>query len=368
MRQFILILFCFLCFDLQAQEVANLQTEITEELSFEPYADSQVQGQNNFLLKNPSRQTKIVTKLLKVADEAFENMWYAEASKRYAEAFERTDGVPAMQALQKAADSYYFIGDMESASKWYGVLFDNYKDMLSKDDLFKYSHVLKGIGRKQNADRILNIISKSNFENVVKSPSFLRYERSVVLKGLKINTKYSEFGPTLKPDGKIIFASAADTGVFKTKRYKWNNQPFLDLYEATTGKNSYEFNSVTKLSKPINTKQHEASATFSPDGKTMYFTRNDDKRKKRSKKNVNHLKIFVSKYTDSWSEPIEVPFNNEGYSTGHPALSPDGKKLFFVSDMPGGQGFTDLYYVDVLENGRFSKPQNLGPGVNSNRK
>ena len=262
------------------------------------------------------------------------------------------------------------MGIWEKASKWYQVLYDNYDHVLSEDDLFKYSDALKGIGRKQNADRILNLISEKDFENLTTAPSFLKHKEQILLKNLKINTKYSEFGPVFNGDGTVVFASAADTGVFKTRKYKWNNQPFLDLYEASTQGNGYDLGGIKKLSKEVNTKQHEASVAFSPDGRTMYFTRNNDQRKKRKKKkNINHLKIFAAQWIEGkWGSPKEVSFNSENYSTGHPALTPDGKQLYFVSDMPGGYGHTDIYVVDIGENGGFSEPRNLGPEINSNRK
>ncbi|MDZ7613062.1 MAG: hypothetical protein U5K51_04640 [Flavobacteriaceae bacterium] len=66
-----------------------------------------------------------------------------------------------------------------------------------------------------------------------------------------------------------------------------------------------------------------------------------------------------------WSEKVKLPFNNDNFSTGHPALSHDEKKLYFVSDMPGGYGLTDIFVVDILEDGTYSEPKNLGPKVNS---
>ena len=369
MRLLILFLFSLGFFNLQAQEVTitNLETDVENEISL-------ASNLENTALATTATGTpienKMARKLLKAADNAFDNMWYSEASEYYEEAFTYTTQVPAMQSLQKAADSYYFIGDMENASKWYQVLFDNYEDVLSQDDLFKYSDVLKGVGRKENADRILDLIADKDFDKTVSTPSFLKYKEQILLKNLKINTKYSEFGSAFKPDGKVVFASAADTGVFKTRKYKWNNQPFLDLYEGNPQEDGYELNGIKKLSKHINTKQHEASVAFSPDGETMYFTRNNDNRKKRrKKKNINHLKIFYSQLVDGkWDSPKEVSFNNENYSTGHPALTSDGKQMYFVSDMPGGYGHTDLYVVDIDENGGFSEPRNLGPEVNSDRK
>ena len=368
MRHILLFFFSIGVFSVHGQEVSfsNLETPIEEELSISSISEDH---ESQYDTNDDLEENKMAKKLLKAADNAFENMWYSEASSYYEKAFSySTQHVPAMQSLQKAADSYYFIGDMERASKWYTMLFDNYKDVLSEDDLFKYSDVLKGIGRKQNADRILNLIAEKDFEKTTTTPSYLKHKEQILLKNLKINTKYSEFGSSFNPDGQIIFASSADTGVFKTRKYKWNNQPFLDLYQAKVKSDGYELNQVKKLPKSINTKQHEASATFTPDGKTMYFTRNSDQRKKK-KKNVNHLKIFVSNMIDGkWEDPKEVPFNSENYSTGHPALSPDGKQMYFVSDMPGGYGHTDLYTIDIDANGNFSEPRNLGPEINSNRK
>ena len=364
MKTFLSIMALMLCVTLNAQNFATLEFEDDEEMVEEEFSLSALEAEMMLLSKEARKN-----KLLKRADKAFEQMWYAEAATIYEEALKLHEETPSVQHLQKIADSYYFTGELKKASKWYEVLFENYQDILSKDDLFKYSHVLKGLGRKETADRILGIIADTDFEDGTKAPSFLRYKEQVVLENLNINTKYSEFSPTIKMDGKVVFASASDSGFLKTRRYKWNNQPFLDLYEGSIEKGGHQFMNIKKLSKNINTKHHEASATFSPDGKTLYFTRNNNKKKQRNKKNVNHLKIFVSKQIgDDWSDPKEVPFNNEEYSTGHPAMSPDGKKLYFVSDIPGGYGDTDLYVVDVDENGKFSEPQNLGAEVNSPNK
>src|SRR5690606_7042746 len=97
---------------------------------------------------------------------------------------------------------------------------------------------------------------------------------------------------------------------------------------------------------------HEASVAFSPDQQTIYFTRNNyGKRLKRGKEGINHLKIYRSNFIDGeWTEAEELAINGENYSTGHPCISPDGKKMYFVSDRPGGYGQTDIYVVDILEN------------------
>ncbi|RIV53175.1 flagellar motor protein MotB [Flagellimonas taeanensis] len=168
----------------------------------------------------------------------------------------------------------------------------------------------------------------------------------------------------------LVFASARDTSFLTTRRYRWNNQPFLDLYVAQKKNDEGELFGPKKFSRKINTKYHEASVAFTPDQKTIYFTRNNyGKKLKRGKEGVNHLKIYRSKWVDNeWTEAEELPLNSENYSTGHPAISPDGKKMYFVSDRPGGYGETDIYVVDILENGELSEPENLGRTVNTDAK
>ena len=78
--------------------------------------------------------------------------------------------------------------------------------------------------------------------------------------------------------------------------------------------------------------------------------------------------IYYSKFnsTDStWSTETPFLYNNDEYSVGHPTLSYDGSKLYFTSDMPGGLGGTDIYVCEKQSNGRWSKPQNLGEGINT---
>ncbi len=124
---------------------------------------------------------------------------------------------------------------------------------------------------------------------------------------------------------------------------------------------------VEEFSKDLNTKYHEGPLTFSADGSTLFFTRNNynEGKSRKSSDNVNKLKLYTAQLRDGgWAEVQEMPFNSDEYSTGHPALSRDGKSLYFVSDRPGGKGGTDVY-VARLENSTWSKPVNLGAPINT---
>ena len=99
----------------------------------------------------------------------------------------------------------------------------------------------------------------------------------------------------------------------------------------------------------------------------MYFTANNLITKKRGfGKEIVKLKLYSAKLINNkWTEIKELPFNSEKYSIGHPSLSLDEKKLYFISDMPGGYGLTDIYNVDILPDGSYSSPVNLGEKINT---
>ena len=114
-----------------------------------------------------------------------------------------------------------------------------------------------------------------------------------------------------------------------------NNRGFLVLYTFNLQDSiRAEKSSVEEL----NSIYHESSVSFSPDGKTIYFTRNNAERRKlkKDKKGISNLKLFKAEWVDNeWQNITELPFNDDEYSIGHPAVSSEGKRLYFASDMKG---------------------------------
>lgn len=236
-----------------------------------------------------------------------------------------------------------------------------------------------------------------------------------------INTNRAEFSPTYYKKG-LVFVSARNEGINVKRVYGWNQTAFLDLYEvpdlsvvnsAKTSKlggsaaanksernkgvyllGSDEYTSPTandsktpgayktvkgkeidplqtpiiesqNMGKALNSKYHEDH--FFKDGNKMLFTRNNylNGKYKTSKEGINKLKLYSAEWLgNDWGKLKELPFNSDEYSVGHPSLSKDDKLLYFVSDMPGGFGGTDIY-VSKYENNNWSTPINLGPAVNS---
>lgn len=122
-----------------------------------------------------------------------------------------------------------------------------------------------------------------------------------------------------------------------------------------------------KWSKPeavegeINTGYEDGACSFSPDGKTMYFTRCT-----HDPEYPRYAIIMSSSRSDAaWSKPHEVKISNDTLSTfAYPAVSPDGKWLYYASDMVGGQGGMDLWRVSLDEHG-IGIPENLGTEINT---
>ncbi|MCA0365212.1 MAG: OmpA family protein [Bacteroidetes bacterium] len=142
--------------------------------------------------------------------------------------------------------------------------------------------------------------------------------------------------------------------------------------ELINGSKNYEETAlidVKKFSRTLNSKYHEGPCTFYDNAQKIIFTRNGNSGGGgifgQKKEGITRLKLYsAEKKTNDWGNIKELPFNSDDYSCGHPTVDKSDKILYFVSDMPGGYGGTDLYMSRFL-NGAWSKPENLGGKVNT---
>ncbi|AEM70390.1 OmpA/MotB domain protein [Allomuricauda ruestringensis DSM 13258] len=331
-------------------------------------------GLSNKKLTRYLKKEGIPKKLIAKDNDYFDKMWYAESAHIFDVVLEKTEAEHTSSLLSKAGDSHYYTGNLEKAYEWYHELYQQYQEEMHEDTYLKYTQTLKGTGKYRKAATLTKILRQKRDEPLNElnkiDPRTWEGVYTVKIKNLGINSRYSDFSPMFHNGSDIVYASAKDTLFLTSRRYRRTNQPFLDLYVAKSKNKEGDLSSPRKFSKKINTKYHEASMAFSLDQKTIYFTRNNyGKRLKRGKNGINHLKIYRSQYTNGeWGKAEELPFNSEDYSTGHPTISPDGTKMYFVSDRPGGFGETDIYVVDIAEKGGFSEPKNLGRTINTEYK
>ncbi len=190
------------------------------------------------------------------------------------------------------------------------------------------------------------------------------------IKYLDINTKNSDFGTAFYGEDKLVFATPKKGITLVNDVWLGNNQRYLELFIADIGPEGQLLNQKL-LKGQVNSRYHEADVVFSKDLKTVYFTRNNYYNKKlaRDDKEVTNLAMFKATVNEKgeWVNIIPMPFNNVQYSVGHPALSSDEKTLYFVSDMPGSLGQTDIFKASINESG-FGNPVNLGDKINSSSK
>lgn len=175
-----------------------------------------------------------------------------------------------------------------------------------------------------------------------------------------LNSPESDFSTARLPSsGELVFASGREGKV-----YQGNGGKFLALYaqkfddpQAMTG------GTTRKLDPQFNnSNEHQASATYTPDGNTMVFARSND----GSKKGFKSVDLWISFYRNgAWTTPELANLNDRSADDFAPAFAPDGKTLYFSSARNGGVGGNDLYKATLDANGRFSPAENLGPNINT---
>jgi PKD domain/WD40-like Beta Propeller Repeat len=184
------------------------------------------------------------------------------------------------------------------------------------------------------------------------------------IKRLSLNSDvFNDISPVIVKDGILFCSDRRFSGV--KDRTAFDGHRLYNIYMA-------EKIDTTDWTKPKEIRSERSSLfnngplCYAPDGKTVYFTSEVETGKQAKKRNfLNHSGIFIAE--QSGTELVSIrPFmyNNHQYEVGQPSVSSDGKYLFFASDMPGGNGGSDLYYCENI-NGEWAEPVNLGPKANS---
>jgi outer membrane protein OmpA-like peptidoglycan-associated protein len=124
---------------------------------------------------------------------------------------------------------------------------------------------------------------------------------------------------------------------------------------------NYEDKKLQNFDAFLSDQMNVGAVSFTTDGKKAYYTRNQKK-----SNNIYQLEIWEAfQIEGQWVGAHKLFFNNSKYSYFHPAITPDGKRLYYVSDDPAGQGGTDIYYVDQNEDGSWRNTVNLGQDINT---
>ena len=303
--------------------------------------------------------------------------WKKQKADEYYERFDYDNAIPLYEALKtkdaevyrRLAHAYDVMGKKDQSARWYEELIKNgnYKP----EDLYMYAYYLRVLGRYDEAAKWMRKFAKlrpgdTRAKRFMDDPDYykelLKANPNVQLKNVSVNGANADFGPVFYQDSLVVFTSSRGFG----KVWGGNVQPYLDLYKSRV-KDDDDLEGVSKFRASVNKKYHDGPVTFNAAGDYMVVTRNI-----YNEKNIedNKLWLYESHRKDdgTWEEPVPLPFNDKSYSCGHGALSPDGNTLYFVSDMPGGMGETDLYVVKRKADGSWGTPKNMGPKLNTEGK
>lgn len=333
---------------------------------------------------------KTTVQLVDEADKHYNNLEYHIAAQKYQAALKVKENP---QAELRLAECYYHMNHFSEAQKTYATVtgFATFSPVHK----LQYAHVLKQKGnyneaRKWYVEYLLDHPKDIAVINELRScdslESYKRMMYQYTVRKEDFNAEGSDFSPTFYKDG-IVFCSERSKPDANSLS-KWTGHSYLDLYftqhisdvepiaangmgpssEPATKQKS-TFTEPGPFRMEINSMYNEGPACFTKDGNTIYFTRNLLGKKNKleiGKSSVNNFEIYRSDFLNgSWSEPRLLGIDNKNYSVGHPALSKDEKRLYFVSDKPGGFGGTDIYYTTLID-GEWTHPVNAGPTINTN--
>lgn len=318
-------------------------------------------------------------KQMQVSNDLFDRYAFIEAQQQYLELVQK--GYKSAELYKKLGDTYYFNNDYKNAQRWYGQLFRYDASSIDKEYYFKYILSLKAVKNYQKANEVVKWYQNA-YANDLTTNEFLEEMNNLekielqsnryIVKNESINTKAQDFGTSFyHGTQQVVFASSNDSSSFTSRRHKWNERQFLDLYTAQIDTSTGALSQVTKFGNQdqenLNSIFHESNAVFTKDGQSVYYTSNNyfEKQYQKSVDGVNKLKIFkATKTAKGWGEIVDLSINSNEFSTAHPALNQDETRLYFASDRPGstagmgGQLLSDIWYVDINENGDLSEPVN----------
>lgn len=189
-----------------------------------------------------------------------------------------------------------------------------------------------------------------------KRPSLYTVKKEPIL-----NSRRSDFSPAL-------FGDSWDMIALSSTRQQATGEEISGITGAKSGDifvakkdDKGKWTTPEVAEGELNSAYDEGACCFSPDGKTMYLTRcaydSDYPR---------YAEIMTSQRSDaSWSKPQRLDISKDTLSSyAHPAVSPDGNWLYFVSDMPGGQGGLDIWRIAITASG-LGGVENLGKPINT---
>ncbi len=263
---------------------------------------------------------------------------------------------------KKVAYCYYYLNDIDNAFNAFTAL----EDKLKPQDYFIYASTIHKFGFYQGAIDWYEKAKKEGGANPIQVNELIKSckwaEENSQLSNYRVTpstllTFGQSFGIQYYKDG-VVYSSASEVN---SKKLDKTGKEFLNLFYSELKDGSIVEGASRPFSKNLMFDYHVGAISFTSDYKTMYYTKSV-----RVKGGRSIIKIFSVNYLgNDWVNETELSINSDDYDVAHPAVSPDDKYLYFVSNMRGSMGGTDIYKVERKANGGFGTPVNLGREINT---
>ena len=316
-------------------------------------------------------QSKVVDK----ANELFKYNQFADAAALYQQAIGELEasgksGRGMLNLKTKLAYCYRMNNKTNLAEALYAEVVQDEKT--KSDNYFYYAEALMSNGKyaeakKWFADYLVlepeDEKAKLMIESCDQAPSIQPYFQNIDIQEFAHNSPADDNAPLLWQGG-ILFSSDRQTGVKLLKEKSgWTGRDYLDLYFSEKRQDGMFGEPKQFSSKLSEVNKNTGNASITADGSEIYFTRNDNV---LNKQNAYSLQLFQATSTgnDRWKSVDKLSFCSPNYNFMHPAISPDGQTLYFVTNKAGGEGGTDIW-VAQRKGGDWERPENLGPVVNT---
>jgi peptidoglycan-associated lipoprotein len=329
----------------------------------------------SFIFLFQPQQIQAQARRLEKADQAFKDRQYSEALDLYRKAYrkvQRKDRREGVRVLFQTGMCHKYLNEPSRAEAFFRrAIRGNYPDPVA---ILYYAQMLHQNGKYDEAAQQYALYSEkvpddwrgpNGVESIKVAREILEnpglYEVNLPK---AFNSRFDDFAPAFGDNRNsiLIFTSSRD-GAVGTKQDAWTGQNRSSLFVSYEDRKGDWGTPVLLDEGPINTEFNEGAPSVNASGTQLFFTRC------MSIPNTDMgCRIFTAdRQGPNWGEPSEVVLVADStISVGHPAISPDEMRLYFVSDMPGGYGGKDIWYAERRSpNGAFENPRNLGPLINT---
>lgn len=302
----------------------------------------------------------------KVAQKAFEKGEFERAIALYKKGLSETDAPTNFQI----AEAYRKSNRLKEAAPFYQAA----KRAGSQEETldYQFARSLKANERYEEAEKVLkDYLAGSNkpqkirdlaqyeLDNLRQLEVITSTQNYYRIKNLEdLNTSNSEYSPVIVGNY-LYFTSNREGG----KIYFATGTPFTDIYRVQSKGANVNLRTLEKLEPIINgIDSNEGSIALAENGTAMIFAKgNTGKATGNSEVNL----YFTRFRNGAWLEPRPIATNDPDSWDSTPALTPDGKTLYFASNRPGGYGGTDIYSAQLNRRGRWVDVRNMGPSINT---